>query len=192
MKNRVLVAALMVAALALPAPAFGTDQDVDVQVHPADTLGIGVQEFLNFQMAVGATNVTRFHMEVLNTTAGGWEVTVAGPDLQSYYWLDCDEFGQCSNRAPTDPPYTIDNANLTVTGGDACYGCEDPGTDPMITAHSVPLNDAPTLLMEGTAEAWGLMGFGDPYDARLQLTVPEGTAAGYSYWTTITYTIMAP
>lgn len=191
MKLRLLAAVLMAAAVAMPSPVFAADQDVEVQVHPANTLGISVQDGIGFQMAVGDTQAIPFGMEVLNTTAGGWLVTVAGADLQSYDWLDCDEYG-CYTRIPTDPLYIIDNANVTVTGGDVCWGCEDAGTDPTITMHSVPLADGPTLLMEGTADAWGLIGFGPPYEPTVQLTIPEGTTVGFSYWTTVTYTIMAP
>jgi hypothetical protein len=191
MKLRLLAAVVMAVAMAMPAPTLAADQDVDVQVHPANTLGISVQEGLGFQMAVGDTQLQPFNMEVQNTTAGGWNVTVAGADFQSYFWLDCDEYG-CYNRTLTDPVYTIDNANLTVTGGDVCWGCEDAATDPTITMHSVALDDSPTLLMEGTAEAWGQIGFGPPYEPTLQLTIPEGTMVGQSYWTTLTYTIMAP
>lgn len=191
MKLRLLASVLVAVAVAVPSPAFAADQDVDVRVLPANTLGISVQDGLGWQMAVGDTRVEPFNMQVMNTTGGGWLVTVAGADLQSYDWGHCDEYG-CYDRTPTVPLYTIDNANVTVTGGDVCWGCEDPATDPTITTYSVPIDDSPTLLMEGTADAWGEIGFGPPYEPTVQLTIPEGTTVGFSYWTTLTYTIMAP
>jgi hypothetical protein len=195
MKSRIFVVAMMTALLVMPATtALGADQDVDVQVFPANTLAIEVQDQLGFAMVVGQTNSQSFWMQVTNTTSGAWQVTVDGNDLASYDWTDCDEWG-CYTRVPTDPLNTIPKSNVVVTGGDFCWsgeGC-DPAADGLVTAYSQALSDlGPVLIMQGTAEAWGSFGFGPaPYEPTVELTIPADAATAM-YWTTLTYTIMAP
>jgi hypothetical protein len=188
MKSRILVAAFMAAALALPAPALGADQDVDVQVLPANALGISVQEGLGFAIVIGESATQPFGMGITNTTGGGWIVTVDGPDLQSYTWGQCDETG-CYDRILTGN--TIPKSNVVVTGGDASWSEDDAATDSTITPYSVALGDNPVTIMEGTADAWGMFGFGPPHDPTVQVTIPAGSAYD-QYYTTLTYTIMAP
>lgn len=193
MKSRIVLAAVVAAVLVMPvSTALGADQDVEVHVYPANTLAIEVQDQLGFDLVPGTSNLQPFWMQVTNTTAGGWQVLVDGNDLQSFEWTDCDEWG-CYTRGPSDPLFTIDKSNIVVTGGDFCWtgeGC-DPTADSLVTAYSQALSDVgAVLIMEGTA--WGSFGFGPaPYDPSVELTLPAETAAA-QYWTTLTYTIMAP
>lgn len=195
MKSRIVLTALLAAVLVMPvSTTLGADQDVDVQVFPANTLAIEVQDQLGFAMVPGQVNVQPFWMQVTNTTGGAWQVTVDGADLGSYDWTDCDEWG-CHTRILSDLLFTIPKSNIVVTGGDACWtgeGC-DPATDGVVTAYSPALSDTgAVLIMEGTSEAWGSFGFGPPpYDPSVQLTIP-GDAVPAMYWTTLTYTITAP
>ena len=193
MKARIFLVAMMTVVLMMPAAVLGADQDVDVQVFPANTLAIEVQDQLGFAMVPGQTNVQPFWMQVTNTTSGAWQVTVDGNDLQSYDWTDCDEWG-CDTRIPTDPLNTIPKSNVAVTGGDSCWFGEcDPAADPVVTAYAAALSEVgPVLIMEGTAEAWGSFGFGPPpYEPTIGLTIPADAVTA-QYWTTLTYTIMGP
>ena len=188
MKSRVFLVAIATAVLLMPATTvFGADQDVDVQVLPADTLGINIHNGIGFAIEIGESATQPFGMDITNTTDGGWFVTVDGPDLQSYEWANCDEMG-CYDRTVTGN--TIPKSNVVVTGGDACWTNEcDPATDSTITSSAVALGDNPVTIMEGTSEAYGLFGFGEPYDAKVQVTIPAGSVYG-QYFTVLTYTIM--
>ncbi|MEX2184723.1 MAG: hypothetical protein WEC14_09775 [Chloroflexota bacterium] len=189
MRSRIALISLLAVVLMIPAvPAYGAEQDVDVQVYPANVLGIEVQDQIGFGLVVGQAATQPFWMQILNSTEGGWQVTVDGADLQSYDWQYCDEWG-CHDRVPTDPVSTIDKSNVVVTGGDFCWGDCDPATDDVITKYSQALGAEPALIMEGTVEAWGPFGVGPPYDPSVQLSIPA-EAAPNQYWTTLTYTIM--
>lgn len=189
MRSRFALVSLLAVVLMIPAaPAYGADQDVDVQVYPANALAINVQEGLGFGLVAGQVATQGFWMEILNSTAGGWQVTVDGADLQSYWWENCNEWG-CDGRNLTDPLYTIDKSNVVVTGADTSFGDGDPASDPVITRYTEPLGVAPVLIMEGTVDAWGQFGFQS--EPTVQLTIPSD-AQPNQYWTTLTYTIMAP
>jgi hypothetical protein len=190
MKLRLVIAATVAALVMLPAAsALAADQDVDVQVLPADTLAISVDEGVGFGIEVGATATQGFGMQVTNTTDLGWIVSVTGNDLQSYMWENCDETG-CDGRILTGN--TIDRSNVVVTGGDLTWGEGDPASDPTITAFSAPIGADPVTLMIGTAEAYGQLGFyGPDQQPTVEVTVPAGTPID-QYFTTLTYTITAP
>jgi hypothetical protein len=188
-RRRIILAAVMTAVLSMPSAALAADQDVDVQVLPANALGIAVQEGLGFAIQLGGSATQPFMMNITNTTSGGWIVTVDGPDLQSYSWEYCDETG-CYNRQPTGN--SIPKSNVVVTGADTCWNqCESPAADPRITSYSVALGANPVTIMEGTVDAWGMFGFGPGEDPTVQLTIPAETVYD-QYYTTLTYTIMAP
>lgn len=173
--------------LLIPAAvAAGADQIVEVSVLPADTLSIDVEgEFGLDAVVPGGTTPERvFWMGITNTTSGGWEVTVDGTDLQSFT-LECDEWGENCQRTLTDPLSTIDASNLYLRGGDQ----DNWGDETAIVAYEGNLG-APLLLMEGTAVANGSFGIDNPQPS-VQLTVP-GDATFGDYYTTLTYTIMAP
>lgn len=184
MKSRIFLAAMMTALLAMPATtALAADQDVDVQVLPADILGINVHHDLGFQIEIDQSAIQPFGMDITNTTDGGWKVTVDGPDLQSYSWNEQNERVHTAN--------TIAKSNVVVTGGDMCWTHEcDPAADSAIIPSSRALGD--TLpIMVGTAEAYGMFGFNEGYQPTVQVTIPLGSVSD-SYYTTLTYTIMAP
>jgi hypothetical protein len=190
MRRRIFVAAVVAALVMLPAAsAFAADQDVDVQVMPADTLAISVEEGVGFPIEVGATQTQMFDMEITNTTDTGWVVSVDGADLQGYVWESCDE-DECHDRVLTG--HTIDKSNLVLRGGDMSWSEASPADDPFITAFSAPLGVDPVTIMTGTADATGMMGFyGDDQKPMISVTVPLGTPID-QYFTVLTYTITAP
>jgi hypothetical protein len=162
-----LVAALLVIA---PATAAGEDQELKVHVMPADTLAISVAPSIDFGiLEVGQTAHVEVAMTVINTTSAGWRVTVSGADLTS-----------------PDARFSIDRANLVVTGGDT-----DPWGDPgVVESFSGPLGDAgsPLRIVQGAAAAYGQLALESPM-ARLDLTIPEGTEPLQVYRTVLVYTI---
>ncbi|MEX2184720.1 MAG: hypothetical protein WEC14_09760 [Chloroflexota bacterium] len=179
MRPRITHSAFIAVLLMISAaPAHGADQGVEVEVIPAGTLGIEVQDLIDFgRMEVGQSATQPFVMRILNQTDAGWRVTVDGADLQG--------------QVLTDPVSTIDSSNLVVTGGDACFteAC-DPAADTMVTPYSVALSGSPVMIMEGTAQASGDFGFGSPHEPTVQLTIPAD-AVPNQYATTLTYTVMA-
>lgn len=184
---RIATVAVLLTVLVLPGAAGATTQVVEVSVIGADTLAIDVEEEFGLGVLVpGATSERGFWMGITNTTSGGWEVYVEATDLTSF-WHDCDEFGNCT-RVDTDPLYTIDAGNLYMRGGDQ----DDWGDSAAITAYEGNLVGAATafLLMEGTSVAYGSFNVDNPQPS-VELTVP-GTADVADYYTTLTYTIMAP
>jgi hypothetical protein len=179
--------AVLTVALALLAPnvAIAAEQTIDVQVLPAGTLAISVQQEVHILAIEGeSTDEHEYDMSITNTTGEGWRVTVEGTDLTSYEW-ECDEWGNNCVRVPTDPVYTIAKWALWAYGGDADHW-GDPGA---VTRTGGSLTEgAPQILMWGTAIAYGSFDIDGPRPSLLFET-PE-TAVPGSYYATLTYTIM--
>jgi hypothetical protein len=168
-----LLAPLVAVLLMVPAAtAFAEDQEVKVRAMPADTLAITVDQSIDFGMLeVGETGHVDIEMTILNTTAGGWEVTVSGGDLTS-----------------AGSAYSIDKANLVVTGGDT-----DRWGDPSaVQAFTGSPGDAehPLTVVLGTATAYGELSLDSP-KTRLELAIPGETEPLLEYRTVLVYTITA-
>jgi hypothetical protein len=170
--NRTRLLAPIVAALLVipPATALGGDQELKVRVLPADTLAIDVEESIDFgTLEAGQTGHVEIQIGILNTTSGGWQVTVTGGDLTS-----------------GDAAYSIDRSNLRITGGDT-----DQWGDPnAVEAFSgFPGGAAsPLKIVEGSAGAYGQLSLDSP-KASLDLTVPADTEPLLLYRTVLVYTI---
>ena len=193
MKPRRVLAALMALVLVIPAAtAYGAepdetaDQEVNVHVVPANALAIWVDGRVDFGGMVPLEIRTQeFWINILNTTTGGWEVTVTGVDLYSFNWEGCNENG-CWNPTATDPLYTIPKSNLVIAGGDHDHW----GSPAAIVSSSGPLGDSPTTILQATPDAYGEFGLDNPR-ASLQLTIPENAEPLQQYRTDLVYTIMA-
>ncbi len=188
MKSRgwrvITVMAVLVGLLVPAAAAVGADQEVDVSVIPADTLSIDVEPSIGYAQVVpgGSTTEAPFGMNITNTTANGWQVSVVGTDLHSYNWENCDETG-CYNRLPTDPSYTIPASSIYVKGGGVSW--MEAG---VITSYEGVLGGTePLLLMVATADAFGSFGIDNP-NPTVQVNVPSDAAVA-DYWATLTYTV---
>lgn len=182
------VAVLSVAlTLLLPIAANAAEQTIEVQVLPAGTLAINVQQEIHILAVAGEfTGDFEYYMNITNTTSEGWDVTLAGTDFTSYDW-ECDEWGTNCIRVPTDPLYTIDVISLLATGGDADqWG--DPGA---VTVYGSNIWTAgtPIPLLSGTGVAYGSFDIDGPRP-RLSFETP-GTVVPGNYYATLTYTIMA-
>jgi hypothetical protein len=195
MKRRAFLASLVVVLLtlsaattALAAGPHSADQFVDVQILAADTLTIEVQDGIGFGPVVEGAGVTDdywFNMNVTNTTANGWTVTVRGDDFLRYYWENCDEFG-CSDRLQADdPPVYFDSEYLYVHGGS--WGNWANELVDVIDAFGVNVSQTPQTIMTASPAAFGYLHFDPGPYARL--TVPETVPAYGDYYTTLTYTI---
>ena len=182
---RVITVITVLVGLLVPAVgAVGADQEVDLSVIPADTLSIDVEPSVGFPQVVpgGSTMEAAFGMNITNTTANGWQVSVVGTDLHSYYWESCDETG-CYNRLPTDPSFTIPASSIYLTGGGVSWMEEG-----VVTYYEGPLGGTePLLLMVATADAYGSFGMDNP-NPTVKVNVP-GDAAVADYWATLTYTV---
>lgn len=173
MNSRRLVVPLVAVLLVIPsATAYGEDQELKVSVLPADTLSISVVPSIDFgTLVVGETGHVDVEMGIVNTTAGGWVVTVSGDDMTSA--------GSASS---------IDRDNLAITGGDTdLWG--DPSA---VQSYSGSIGEAgsPLTIVAGTAAAYGEISLDSP-KGRLDLTIPDGTEPLQQYRTVLVYTITA-
>jgi hypothetical protein len=186
MKIRRLFVSLIAFMLVVPAAsAYAVDQEVDVRVLPADTLSLEVDGSADFGgMEANQSQHRDMWIKVLNTTSGGWSVTVTGDDLKSFTWEWCDQNG-CHNPTFTDPLYTIPKSNLVVTGGDVGGWDEDT-----IQSFSGSPGDigTPLTLLQATSDAHGEFGLDNPM-SRLDLTIPGDAQESQQYRTVLTYTI---
>ena len=181
---RVTVLAVVMVLLA-PMAAIAADQTVDVQVLPVDTLTIDVENEFGLGVVVPntMTNERGFHLSIINTSSGGFAVTVEADDLESFEYGNCDEWG--CDRVPTDTLYTMGAHNIFMKGGD--IGWDDPNPFTFYEGYlTVPPADL-FVLLEGTSEAYGEFGIDSPHPS-VQVDVPLGQEIA-EYWTTLTYTI---
>ena len=193
MKPRRLLVSLVALLLVVPAAsAYAADQEVNVRVLPVDTLAISVDGWADFGgMEIGETRHHDMWLNIVNTTSGGWEVTVTGGDLTSFNWEWCDQNG-CHTPIPPDPVYTIAKANLVVSGGDLdWWDPEDPSGN-TIRPFAGPPGDvgSPFTVVQGTSYAHGEFGLDNPKSS-LDLAIPGGTQENQQYRTVLVYTIMA-
>lgn len=168
-----LVTLLVVGLLVVPtATVAAGDQELKVRILPADTLAITVSQSVDFgTLEVGQTGHVDIDIGIVNTTAGGWEITVSGDDLTS-----------------SGTSHVIDKANLVITGGDTDrWGA--PGAVESFSGSPGAVG-SPLKIVQGTAEAWGEFSLDSP-KARLELTIPAGTDSLREYQTVLTYTITA-
>jgi hypothetical protein len=189
--------ATLVFALLLMIPAgsaYAQDpatQEVNVRVLPPNALAIQVDNWADLgSMVLGEVREHDFGMSVINTTSGGFQVTVIGDDLRSFNWTDCGE-GGCFGPVPTDPEYTIPKENLIVTGGDLDWWDGVDPTGNTVRPYAVVPGDelSPAVVLEATAYAVGDFGFDNP-NPQLKLTIPSDAQTMYQYRTELTYTIM--
>jgi len=177
--------------LAAATAATAIDQQVEAQVLPADQLGLQIEEMIYIGGEVNQTSdMNYFGMQVLNTTATGWEITATSTDLAGYYMDNCDEFGENCEVVLTG--VTIPASALLLTGGDQ----DDWGDPGAITPEATGAldNSVPLLIMSGTNVPQGWFGINDPSPA-IQFDVPDdGTLADGSgqFMATVTYTIAEP
>lgn len=184
-RTRVIALGVLM-VLAIPAAATAADQTVEVTVLPADTLSISVEQEFGLGVIVpGQTSgLYEFGMEITNTTSTGWQVTVSGTDLQSFFW-DCDEWGENCTRQSTDPSYTIDASAFYVRGGDQNNWGDDTAIAPY--EGSLAAAGSPFTLMEGTSVAYGRFSL-DEQRPGVALNIPVG-AEYADYYGILTYTI---
>ena len=183
---RVTVLAVVMVLLA-PMAAIAAEQTVEVSVLPAGTLAIDVEHDFGLGVAVPGemTGERGFHLNITNTTATGWKVTVESTDLTSFYHDNCDEWG--CDRFDTSPLYTMGADNIYMRGGFQEWG--DPN---QLTFYEGYLTAADTafLLLEGTSDVYGSLGIHEPQPS-IQVNVPSGQVIA-DYWATLTYTVMVP
>jgi hypothetical protein len=181
----VFLSAVLFVLLVFPAgaAAFGSgesaDQDLDAEVVPDHLLGIEVTDVSFGPVRRGESSEQRFGLRVLDTTSGGWSVTVAGADLTATGdACPVGVEGWCVG--PEGEPATIPNANLFLQGGSLAD---------VVIGGSGTLAEQPLELVRGVAAAgspdWIDLDHDQP---RIRLTVPEDAPYGH-YRTTLTYTI---
>jgi hypothetical protein len=173
MRQSRFLAPLVAVLLVIPsATVSGEDQELKVHVMPADTLAISVTPSIDFgALEVGETGHAETDMTIVNTTAGGWVVTVSGGDLTS-----------------PDGAHSIDRANVVITGGDIdLWG--DPDAVESFSGSLAGEGTALTIV-QGTAAAAGQFSLDGP-KTTLDLTIPEGTEPLQQYRTVLVYTITA-
>ena len=182
----------MALLLLIPAAsAYGAEpanQEVNVHILPADTLSISVDQAADFGgMTPGESRHYDFWLNIVNTTAGGWEVTVTGDDLTSFNWEGCNDEG-CYNPIPTEPLYTIPKSNLVVSGGDV--GFFDTEEQDAIVSFAGSPGDIglPTTILQAAPAAHGEFGLDNP-SASLDLSIPADAQAMNQYRTVLVYTI---
>lgn len=185
--HRGLVMLAAMALLSIPVAASAADQTVDLQVLPEDTLSIDVEGELYLDAVVPgqSTQLYEFYMGIVNTTAGGWTVSVTGTDLQAYD-MECDEYGENCYRNPTGP--TIDASAIFVRGGDQ-DNWGDPGAIVPDESNLVD-SSTPFDLMVGTSVATGSFGLDEQRPA-VRVDVPGSVVDYANYYTTLTYSITA-
>jgi len=191
--GRLLVSLTSLLLVVPVATAYGAEpatQEVNVHVLPSDVLAISVDGWADFgAMEIAEARQHDFGLNVLNTTSGGWEVTVTGDDLYSFEWEGCDENG-CYNPIPTDPMYTIAKSNLVVTGGDLdWWDGEDPTGDTIRPFVGSPGDvGTPTTILQATSYAHGDFGLDNAW-SKLELTIPADAEVMHQYRTELVYTI---
>lgn len=196
MKSRI-VAAVMALLLVVPAAtAFGAEpasnnQEVSVRVLTEDTLGVWANNIDFGAIVAGQVSHQDYMINILNTTADGWQVTITGGDLYSFDWEGCDQNG-CYNPIPTDPSYTIPKTSLVIQPGDIdWWDGEDPTADAVRPFQGSPGDEtSPTTILQGTPYAYGEFGLNNPM-SWIELTIPGGTQTNQQYRTDVTYTIMS-
>jgi hypothetical protein len=181
-----IMALAVVMVLLAPMAAIATDQTVEVSVLPAGTLAIDVETDFGLGVAVPGdmTPEREFWINITNTTATGFAVSVESTDLTSFYRENCDENG--CDRFDTNPLYTMGAENIYMRGGFDEW--EDPN---QLTFYEGSLTGAntPFLLVEGTSAVYGSIGIGNPQPS-IQVDVPLAQVIA-DYWATLTYTVMA-
>jgi hypothetical protein len=186
-----LAALLLVASTAVAYGDETTTQEINVRVLPTNALAISVDNWADFGGVVPDTTAHYdFWMNIINTTTDGWQVTVTGDDLYSFFWEGCDE-GGCYNPLPTDPLYTIPKSNLLVNGGDLdWWDMDDPSGDTIVPFSVTPGDiGTPSVVVQGTSFAFGEFGLDNPM-ASLDLTIPVDAEQMQQYRTELVYTIM--
>ena len=194
MKPRRLFVSLMALMLLIPAAtAYGADQEVHVNVWPADALAVSVDTWADMGVEAGRTAHFDFWLNVLNTKTTGWEVTVTGDALQSGHWTDCQPGGWCSGWV-NDEVLAFSTDVLQITGGDLdWWDAEDP-TGNTIRPDTGPVG---TPILQATSYAHGNFGLDKPR-SYLEVTPPlddpatldvDESGAGLEFHTMLTYTI---
>lgn len=188
MRRSSLVALVLAVMLLIPAAtAYAEDQEVYVHVLPADTLALSVDQSLEFGgVEPGQTAHHDFWLNVVNTTAYGFTITVSGGDLQSFDWEGCDENG-CYGVVYTGEA-TIPSTSLVVNGGDLDWW---DGQDNVVSPSSVAVTPDAQTIVSATEAAHGEFGFDNPM-ASVDLTIPGGATPLLQYHTVLTYTISGP
>ena len=202
MRSRYLMMALLAVLLLIPATAASGeptsdnfDQEIGVNVMPADALAIEVEPQVHFGiMVLGASADRYFGLSVLNTTLSGWEVNVtpdmalATGDLWRFEWTGCDDQGNCWGPVPTDPVATIAKVNVEVYGGDLDWWDLDDPTGDTVRPMGGPLVDGPLTVVQATSYAYGGFFNLDKPWSTITMNVP-GTAEVGEYRQVLTYTI---
>jgi hypothetical protein len=196
-----MMMALIAVLLLIPATAasgepYNTtgDQEVIAGVMPADTLAIEVEQQNHFWgLVTGGSEVQQFHINVLNTTVDGWEVTVtpdmatANGDLWRFDWT-CDDMGNCWDPVPTDPPATIAKSSVVVEGGDLDWWDGEDPTGDTVRPMGGPLVDGALTVVQATSYAYGgFFNLDNPWST-ITINVPGDTEPG-QYRQVLTYTI---
>ena len=186
MRRHSLVALLLAVSLLIPATAYAEDQEVNVHVLSPDTLALSVDQGVDFGgVELGQMRHHDFWINVVNTTAFGFSISVSGGDLESFEWAGCDMNG-CY-----DPIYTgvtIPSTSLVVTGGDLDWW---DGQDNVVNPASVAVTTDPQTIISATEAAHGEFGFDNPM-ASMELTIPVDAVPMLQYRTVLTYTISGP
>jgi hypothetical protein len=127
-----------------------------------------------------------FWLNVVNTTAYGFTISVSGGDLQSFEWTGCDMEG-CWDPFNTEQG-TIPSTSLVVNGGDTE---QFDGQDNVVGAFSVAVTPDPQIIVSATEAAQGEFGFDGPMTS-IDLTIPGDAIPLLQYRTVLTYTISGP
>lgn len=187
MRRHSLVAPLLAVMLLIPSTVYAEDQEVTVRILPPDTLAVSVDQSLDFGgIELGATHHRDFWLNVVNTTAYGFDITVSGADLESFDWA-----GGCDMSGCHDPVYTgvtIPSTSLVVNGGDLDWW---DGQDNVVNPSSVAVTTDPQVIISATEAAHGEFGFDNPM-ASIDLTIPVDATPMLQYRTVLTYTISGP
>jgi hypothetical protein len=196
MKSRIVAAVVALLLIVPAATAYGAEpssnnQEVNVHVLTGDTLGVWVDQIDFGGLVEGQSRRNDFWINILNTSASGWEVTITAGDLYSFDWGGCGPEG-CYDPIPTDPMYTISKSNLVIQPGDLdWWDGQDPTGDAIRPFQGSPGDvGSPTTILQGTSYANGEFGLDNPM-SWIELTIPGGTQPNLQYRTDVTYTIMA-
>lgn len=195
MKSRIVAAVMAIllvvpAATAYAAEPASNNQEVNVRVLTDDSLGVWAEHMDFGPVVAGQVPRRDFWINILNTSATGWAVTITGGDLYSFDWEGCDQNG-CYNPTPTDPQYTIPKSNLVIQPGDLdWWDADDPTGDAIRPLQGSPGDGTlPTTILQGTSYAFGEFGLDNPM-SWIELRVPGNTQPNQQYRTDVTYTIM--
>jgi hypothetical protein len=189
-----ILSLLLVLAATTAAFADTADQDVEFGVYPVG-LSIDVQDHLNLEWIPegGASGLHHFGMNIHNSTASGWEVTVSGPDLGRYGWTCLDPTDWEDGQECHEDDWVLEETEavsveaLKVTSGDV--NVKDSPISPS-TPTEVTVTNGGTLLMSGTAYRHHDLDVNEPHPAvRVDLDGLTGGDPHHLYRTTLTYTI---